>query len=84
MEGTDWDALWKRDQVQKSERGVGKRKNIKQTLAKGESTNPGRDTVRDESSFTKEVSEVLFAVEMKTVSMRTGDVQQLDNACAIV
>ena len=36
---------------------------------------------RDESSFTRGVGEELFAVEMNTVSMRTGDVQQLDNAC---
>ena len=65
----------------RSEGGVGKRKNTKQTLAEAESTNPGRDTARDESSFTRGVVEALFAVEMNTVSMRTGDVQQLDNAC---
>ena len=65
----------------RSEGGAGKRKNTKQTLAEAESTNPGRDTACDVSSFTRGVGEALFAVEMNTVSMRMGDVQQLDNAC---
>ena len=64
----------------RSEGGVGKRKNTKQTLAEAESTNPGRVTARDESSFTPLVSEALFTVEMNTVSMSTGDAKQLDNA----
>ena len=79
MEGTDWDTLWKRDQVQKRRR---------RWQAQEHQANVGRSGIHKprkgfarHESFTPLVSEALFAVEMNTVSMRTGDVQQLDNAC---
>ena len=48
----------------RSEGGVGKRKNTKQTLAEAETTNPGRDLCVMNLPSPEKVSEALFAVEM--------------------